>query len=339
MPGSKKNYKHHEFLASFKKSNPQPIYFIHGDEYYFREKILARLIAAFSTPGSEDFDLISLYAETNTASEAVENLEMTPFMAKYKLVIVREFHKYRADEKNLLAEYCSDPAEQSILILVAEKIDRRKKAEKQILQKAVAIECKKPYSSQDLKHWLRSELKQRQKNISDSALDIFCNSLDPDYMLASNELEKLIIYTRDAQTIDKQTVLTCMHNSKTNKIFDLQNALGQQDLNQSIIILENMLENNESGVYVIIMLTRYFCTIWKILSLKKRRLSESEIAAKHLNEIFYSFRSDYLRQARNFKLSKLREIFQLLLQADIDLKSINIQEKIILELLIYKICQ
>ncbi|MFO7895797.1 MAG: DNA polymerase III subunit delta [Candidatus Cloacimonadales bacterium] len=339
MPSSKKVYKHHEFLAAFKKSNPQPIYFIHGEEYFLREKTLARLSKAFSTPGTEDFDLIMLYAETNAAAEAVEHLEMKPFMAKHKLVIVRDFHKFNTESKNLLAEYCSDPAEQSILILVAEKIDRRKKAEKQILQNAISIECKKPYNSQDIKYWLRTELQQRQKQMSASAIDLFCNSLDPDYMLASNELEKLIIFSRDAKTIDEAAVLTCIHNSKTNKIFDLQNALGKKDLNQSIVILENMLENNEAGVYVVIMLTRYFCTLWKIQALKKRRLSESEIAAKHLNEIFYSFRSDYLRQARNFKIGQLREIFQLLLQVDIDLKSLNIQEKYILEILIYKICK
>lgn len=338
MP-SAKSLRHYEFFKKFKKSNPQPCYLIYGEEYFLREKVLATIIKAFSTPGAEDFDQVSLYGDEEIGAEAIENLEMLPFLGSYKITIIRDFHKLKNDDKILISEYCKNPSSSSILILVSEKIDKRKKAEKEIFSASLNIECKKPYNANDIKNWLESELRSKNKTMNPKVMNIFANSIEPDYMLASNELEKLIIYTKDSKDITEQAVYDCVGYSKTNKIFDLQNSLGNSDLKKSILIVENMLENNESGVFVIVMLSRYFSILWKIQVLRKRGFSGSEISAKYLNDLFYSFRSDYINQAQKFSISKLREIFDLLLQADIDLKSIAIEEKIILEILLYKICK
>jgi len=335
---STKILRHFEFLNNFKKTSPQAIYMIFGEEYYLREKVLATLLSAYSAGDDDDFDLITLYGDSEIGSEAIENLEMTPFLSKFKIVVIRDFHKMKTEEKNKLAEYAKDPSPQSILIAVAEKIDKRKKAEKTIFQTATNIECKKPYGAKDISIWLKNELYSCKKTMEADAIHLFSNSIDPDYMQASNELEKLIIYSKDATRLTKDDVLACVATTKTNKIFDLQNALGNKDIKQSMQIIENMMENNESAVFVIVMLTRFFTILWRIEVLRQRGLSDSEISNKHLHEVFYSFRTDYLSQAKNYRMVKLREIFELLLQADIDLKSIAIQEKIILDILTYKIC-
>jgi DNA polymerase-3 subunit delta len=334
-----KNLKHYEFFKIHNKIDYSPIFFIYGEEYYLREKVLSTLLEHFSSSMEDDFDKVTLYGENNTASEAIENLEMTPFLSQYKIVVIRNFNKLKTEDKNQLAEYAKNPFSSSILLAVTEKIDKRKKAEKTIFQNSTTIECKKPYSPKDINLWLKNELLAKNKSMNFDAMHLFSQSIDLDFMLASNELEKLIIYTKDANIITKDDVLTCVASSKINKIFDLQNSLGNRDLKKSLNISENMLKNNESSIFFIVMLTRYFTILWKIQSLRKQGLSDSEISNSHLNEVFYSFRSDYLSQARNFTLHKLREIFALLLQADIDLKSISVKENIIVEMLIYKICK
>ncbi|MCK4957420.1 MAG: DNA polymerase III subunit delta [Candidatus Cloacimonetes bacterium] len=335
----KRSYKHYEFLKSFKSNKPEPIYLIHGDEYYLREKVLEKIVNAFVTAGSEDFDLVTLYGDSDIENDALENLEMLPFLGKYKIVIIKDFHKLSVTDKNLLGDYSQNSSSQSILILVMEKLDKRKSAEKKLLEHGITIECKKPYSSRDLANWLKTELSAQKIRMNFDAINLFTNSLELDYMLAANELEKLIIYTKNANTITIDDIRACTGKSKANKIFDLQNSLGDKNLNKSLKIVENLLENNESGVFIIVMLTRYFTTLWKILALKNRGLGSMEISSTHLNEIFYSFRGDYIKQATNYRLGQIRQIFNLLLQADIDLKSLNIKENILLEILLYKICK
>ena len=331
--------KHYEFLKIQNNIRYCPIFMIYGEEYYLREKVLSILLKHFSSSLEDDFDKVTLYGENNTASDAIENLEMTPFLSQYKIVVMRNFNKLKTEDKNQIADYAKNPSSSSIFIAVTEKIDKRKKAEKTIFQNSTTIECKKPYSSKDINLWLKNELFTKNKTMAYDAMHLFSTSIDLDFMLASNELEKLIIYTNDADRITKEDVQACVSSSKINKIFDLQNSLGNRDIKKSLMISENMLENNESSIFFVVMLTRYFTILWKIQSLRKQGLSDSEISNSHLNEVFYSFRSDYLSQARNFSLNKLREIFAFLLQADIDLKSISINENIILELLIYKICK
>lgn len=338
-PAKKKSFKHFEFLKSLGKNEANPLYIIYGEEYFLREKILSYITKTFMTEGAEDFDIITLHGNENIATEAVENLEMTPFIGKYKIVIIKEFGKLKANEKNDIAEYCQDCSPQSILILVTSKIDKRKSAEKKLMSKGISIECKKPYSSRDLISWIKIELQTQNINMDYDAVNLFANSLDLDYMLAKNELEKLVIYNNGKKSINIEDVRACTGKSKANKIFDLQNALGNKNLKNSINITENMLSNRESAIFIIVMLTRFFTVLWKIQALKQRGFNNSEISSNHLNEVFYSFRGDYIRQASNFKIMEVRKIFNLLLQADIDLKSLNLKENILLEILLYKICK
>jgi DNA polymerase III delta subunit len=129
--------------------------------------------------------------------------------------------------------------------------------------------------------------------------------------------------------------------SKTNKIFDLQNAIGARNLKKSLSVLDNMINNDDPNkiiIYVITMLGRYFLIIWKILVLRAKSISNSEIANWHLKEIFFKFRNDYLQASQNYSHSEIKKVMSLLLQADIDAKSLNIKEEIILQKLIFEIC-
>ena len=100
-----------------------------------------------------------------------------------------------------------------------------------------------------------------------------------------------------------------------------------------------MILNNESAIFIIAMLTRFFSLIWKVVALRKKNLSDSEITTRHLMEIYIKYRSDYIKFASNYSKKDIEKVFSMLLQTDVDLKSLNTKEEIILETLIYNICK
>ncbi|MCD4795963.1 MAG: DNA polymerase III subunit delta, partial [Candidatus Cloacimonetes bacterium] len=293
-------------------------------------------------PGSEDFDLITLYGDNCSGINALEQLEMMPFMAKYRQVILKNFDKMKSDDKNLIAEYLENPVPTSILVLTAEKLDGRITANKKISRKALNITCQQPYNQEDIIRWLRNELRQKDINMNNEAINLFANSIETDYMIASNELEKLIILTKNARDITLDDVIESVGKSRANTIFELQNNLGRKDLKKSLSVLENMFANEDPpkiAVFIVTMITRFFFQIWKIIALRKKNISDSEITGRHLNDIYYKYRNNYLSYANNYTDKKLKHNFSLLLQADIELKSLNIKEEIILETLIFNICR
>jgi DNA polymerase III subunit delta len=338
MPKSQ-SIPHYEFLRKFPDQKPQSVYYIFGPENYLKDIVLKEISGRFKSPGSEDFDSIILHADTNSAVNALEQLEMMPFMAKFRFVVLKNFDTMKTSDKLLIAEYIQNPVPTSILVLTAEKIDERTKANKMISEKVIKIICRSPYSSAHILNWLNAEIRKKQILMDNDSKELFTRSIELDYQLAANELEKLIIYTKGKNSITIEDVNETVGKSRTNKVFDLQNEIGKRNLEKSLTILENMIANNESAVFVIIMLSTFFRTLWRVKALQKSNLSNSEIENRYLPEIFYKFRKDYIIFARNYSKVTIKEIFSLLLQADIDAKSLNLKDEIILEILVYKICK
>jgi len=331
---------HSEFLRKFPDQKPHPVYYIYGQENYLKDTVLKQISRKFKSSGSEEFDSIILHAtDTNAAMNTLEQLEMMPFMAKFRLVVLKNFDIMKTSDKMLIAEYVQNPVPTSILVLTAEKIDERIKANKMISEKAMKIICRSPYNSTDILKWLTIETREKKISMDADSKELFTRSIELDYQLAANELEKLMIYTKGKGSITIEDVKATVGKSRTNKVFDLQNEIGKRNLKNSLTILENMISNNESAVFVIIMLSSFFRTLWRVKALQKNNLSNSEIESRYLHEVFYKYRKDYITFAKNYSKKAIRDIFLLLLQADIDAKSLNLKDEIILEILIYKICK
>ncbi|MCD6177154.1 MAG: DNA polymerase III subunit delta [Candidatus Cloacimonetes bacterium] len=336
MPKSQ-GIQHFEFLKNFHDQKPQSVYYVFGQDNYLKDIVLSEISKRFKSSDSESFDSIILHADTDSAVKALEQLEMIPFMAKFRFVVLKNFDSMKAPDKMLIAEYIQNPVPTSILVLTAGKIDERTKANKIISGKAIKIICRSPYDSAEILRWLNNELKKRKIFMDNDSKELFTRSIELNYQFAVNELEKLIIYTKGRGNITVDDVIETVGKSRTNKVYDLQNEIGKRNLKNSLMILENMITNNESAVFVIIMLSTFFRTLWRIKALQKNNLSNIEIENRYLPEVFYKYRKDYLTFARKYSKTSIREIFSLLLQADIDAKSLSLKDEIILEMLIYKI--
>jgi DNA polymerase-3 subunit delta len=335
-----KPISHFEFLKTFPKAKKLLVYVILGMDSYYSEIVLKAIVGHFQPNGADDYDTVTLYGDSDSVSTALDNLETIPFLAKYKIVIMKDFDQYTAKQIEPLKKYLQNVSPTSVLILMAEKLDARTTFYKELLKQSVVVECKPPYQVNDMIAWLINELSLRNMRMEAEAQFYFANSIDLDYRIAAMEVEKLLLAVDKAPLIRLSDVKNCIGISKKNKIFDLQNAIGAVNLKLSLQIMENLMANedtNKIGVFTVVMLTRFFTTIWKVHACRSKNLSDQEISNQHLSEIFFSFRKDYLKFANSYNEKALRKIFGLLLQADVDLKSLNVRPEILLEMLIYKI--
>jgi len=337
QPG--KIYPHYEFQKNNSNLKYAPAYFLFGSEVYLKDKVMEQILNKFKVDNSEDFDIVKFYGEDTSAADIIEHLEMNPFLAEYKIVILKNFQNLKKTCKDTIGEYLTNPVQTSILILESDRNDKRTTAYKLINKFAICVECRPPYGARDILLWLRGETSRRNIYMNSETANLFASYIQPDYLIASNELEKLITAAKNKKEITIDDVAMCVGRSKTNTIFELQNCLGKKDLKKALLVLENLIENNESSIFIVTMLTSFFTNIWKILILRKNKINESEIKSRYLKDIFPKFRNDYLGFARNHDSNDVRMIFSLLLQTDIDLKSLDVKEALLLETLIYKICK
>ncbi|MCD6182169.1 MAG: DNA polymerase III subunit delta [Candidatus Cloacimonetes bacterium] len=330
---------HYEFLRRFPKEKPVSVYLIFGPETYLIDKVLKAITKRFVTPDSEDFDYAQFYGDTAKSSDLLEQLDMMPFLAAKRVLLLRRLDEMDIADRNAIAEYCKNPMDTTILVLTATKTDKRQVAWKTIMNNATVVQCKQPYDARDIQRWVTNELRDRNIIMDRAAVELFSNSVENDYMVASNELEKVLIYAKGSARISLAAVHACVGKSRSNSIFELQNTLGMRDRKKALTMLESMIEADEPPILVVVMLTRFFTILWKIRTLLDSGMDTGEIAAKHIPEVYYKFRNDYIAFAQRYRRPSLRNTFSLLLQADIDLKSQETWlQRIILERLIYMIC-
>ncbi len=337
-----KTVQSYEFLNLIRNQKPFTSYFIFGAENYLRDKVIKAIVEKFKTPGSEDFDLTTLYGDDSSAIDVLEQLEMLPFLAKNRIVILKNFDKMKLPDRNSVAQYLENPVPTTIFILTAEKTDNRTEAFKKVTKNSVNISCKKPFNANSIIHWLDNELEKKNISMDKDAAEYFANSIELDYLIAANELEKLIIFTKNSSNISLDDVKSCLEKSKMNSVFDLQNSIGKRELKRTLQILQNLFyfeEPSKIAVFIVSILTRFFTLLWMIIALQKKNITDSEISSRHLDQIFFKYRKDYLNSSRNYNDNNIKKVFSLLLQADIDLKSLSIKEEIILETLIFNICR
>ncbi len=326
----------YEFLRSKPKISSL-LYLVYGSDEFQKEQILKYIKKLLITKETEDFDFSSFYANETSGEEIIEQLEMIPFMSERRLVVVKNYDKLKKHDLEILADYCSNQNDSTVLVLTAVKPDMRLAFSKKIKKIGVLIECKAPYSPRDIVTWLNRELSSENVRMEARAISLFSQIIETDYQIARNELDKLLIFIGNKKNITYEDVVDCVGNSRVNSIFEFQNAIGSLDKIKSFKILENMIKNKEALVFIVVMLNRFFIIIWKIQALRARRYSDQEISSNYLKEITPYFRKDYLNYSRKFSRKSLIKIFKALTETDFQIKSTNIEERILATILLEKI--
>ncbi len=330
-----------QFINSIKSYTKVRLFFVYGNDDYLKDRVIDLLHQQFTKPGTEDFDTVTLYGDNCQGAGILEHLEIFPFMSPFKFVLLKNFDELKKNDKTLLEKYCQNPFDSTILLIVAEKADNRTTFLKLLTKEGIVVECKKPYNSTSLLNWLDIELRTRNLSMDMKSRNFLVNNIELSFRAAENELEKLFLFTHGKKIYSINDVEATLGAIRENTIYDLQRALGNKDLKLSQVILNNMIgaeEASDIGVMMVAMLLRYFMILWKIHIYRQRNYSDTEIAQNHLSDVFYSFRDEYIKASYKYDIYQLKQIFPLLLQADTDLKSIDIDDTTLF-LLIYKICR
>jgi DNA polymerase-3 subunit delta len=332
------SYSSTQFLNIIDNHQLSNVYFIYGEDHFLSDKIIKALVDKYTCRDDREFDLVNLFGEDINSEDIIEQLEMFPFLAEHKVVVVRGFDQLKEKDKTKLAEYIHKIPASSILIVHCEKIKKSTKIFK-AFDKFLTISAKQPAGYWEIEKWLNAELRRLRIRSSMDTISLFSSKIEADYYTAYNELEKLLIFIGDKKVLTRQDVETCMENNRASSVFELQNAIGNRDKAKALYILHNYLEAEEgkNSVLMIIMLTRFFQTIWKVKYLQVQNFSISEIQANYLKEVHPTFRKDYIRFAQNYARIRMSKIFDLLLQADYKLKSTDLAVNVLFTKLVVSI--
>ncbi|HPS37814.1 MAG TPA: DNA polymerase III subunit delta [Candidatus Cloacimonadota bacterium] len=310
-------------------------YLIVGNDSFWMDKIASRIRNELVIKAKAE--LVTLYGNETKLSMLNDILDSISLFSTTKLIMIRNAEDLGKKELEYLAGYLQNPAEEQTLLITAEKIDGKLGAWKKIKETTNLIQVEKPKFMNQMKEWLEAELKTIGKTMSPKAIEEFTSRIELDYSYAYNELQKVILMAGEQKGITEADIFRSLGTTRTGTVIDFQRALGKRNQNQSLSMLQKMIDNDWEPLQILFQLRKFFLTIWKINLLKSRHISDAEIISTHLQELFPSQKREYLGFAAAYKLPSIRKAFELLLVADHQLKSAGLDGSLILILSLTKI--
>lgn len=322
-----------DLMSSLAQKKFSPVYLFHGEEGFLADEAANTLVSSALTREQQGFNLDVLYGSEADARDIISHASSFPMMADRRVVIVKEVD--RLSNKELLASYLEHPSPSTCLILFSTKPDFRKKPFVTARRSAIVVKFD-PMKDQQIPGWIGKRVRQQGREIDMEAAKILGDYVGTSLREVQNELEKLYVFVGNKKSISSDDIRAVVGVSREFNIFELQNAIGAKDLSRSTQILCRMLDAGESPILVIVLLTRYFTLLWKVLDV--RRKGSSDVAGTlGINPFFVK---DYVSAAANFTVIEIEHSFEVLASADEQLKSSTLSpEQIMQNMLVYLVNQ
>lgn len=326
---------HQKIYKDLEDKKLSPLYFCFGDEPYLLNQIPDRFKYAVLDENSFDFNYSLFYAgssDINTIKDAVETL---PIMTMSRLVILKNAQDLKDSEWNELESLFSNPVPSTVFVLMADKVDKRKKGIKLLLDKAVSAEFKKPYDNQ-VPQWINYLAQNYELSFAPPAIHRLHRLVGNNLTELAHQIEKIKNYVGNKKQVDLTDVNDVVSHSKEESVFDFTRAVGMKDRVMALEQLVSLFDQGENEVAIVAMLARHMRILLTVRSGMDQGLGGPKLAS--LAQVPAYFIESYCDQARGWSVKKIEEAIVILSDTDKALKSSPLSSHIWLENLVLKSC-
>ena len=319
-----KNVTYGSIMRDLKAGKYLPLYYLHGEEAYYIDKICDYIAEHALAPEERDFNQTILFGSDVTASQVADAARRYPMMAARQVVIVKEAQNIK--NTDALEKYFKQPLASTVLVMCHKngKIDGRKREyTKAIQQTGILFESQK-LRERDLPPFIENYLKERQTSIDPKSEQLIADSIGADLSRLTSELDKLILsLPADDKRVTPQIVEDQIGVSKDFNGFELRDAIVNRNVYKANQIINYFDKNPKAGsLYSFLpMLFNYFQNLMIAFYAPQRQSQEGVAAWLELRSPWAA--KDYMTGMRNYTGSKVMQILGKLREIDAKSKGLD----------------
>jgi DNA polymerase-3 subunit delta len=306
------------------------VYLIYGDEPYLKKQYEDRLIKAVI--GDDTMNCSQFDRDNVSVKEIISIGDTMPFFAERRLIVVEDsgFFKSSNDE---LADYIKKIPDYLTIVFVEEQVDKRNKVYKAVADKGYASEMNAQTVSV-LTKWIASLFKGENKSITQEASMCLLDKTGASMNLIRQEIEKLAAYTIDKPVVEKSDVEAVCTTQTVSKIFDMVSAIGNKNEQLALSLYYDLLTLKEKPMSILFLIVRQFNGILQVSEGLKAGKSNAQMAKEIGSAPFVI--GKYASQAKNFPKDKLIAALKDCAEAEENVKSGRLTDRIAVEMIIIK---
>jgi len=329
-----------------------PVYFLYGPEDYLIEEEIKRLLDRTLLPKERSLNLHLFSGEEHSPREIIQTARTWPMFSSYRYILVREMDQFKEDSIKEFLEYLMNPSPKTCLVMSGSTLGGWKRFQRELEKTCQFIEFQR-LKGKALVLWLKKRADERGKVLSEEAAQ-YLIELSGDHLFdLDQELEKVLLSVGEKREIGLLDIEEVTSEVKTSTVFDLTEAIGQQDLEKALKIIEKSLESKSipfkkdeeepkkrDEMISLLLLSMMAKHYWNLLKVKEMMSLEKEMeeVARKIHLPLWRIRR-LVEQTKHFSKAALRRGILRCYQTDLDLKSNRGPKDLLMEKLVIDLCR
>ena len=309
----------------------RPLYLLLGPEVYLR-RVAAHTIteAALSRTLLREFNESAFSLLSDSVQSAIAAAEQLPMMSDTRVVRIRDFGRLRETDEDILIRYLNNPSPTTVMIFIADDLDKRKKSSKVLLDTCTVVEFA-PLKDAEAKTWAKSRLKELKVSADDQVLSELIRLVGTDVQTLSNELGKLASAAAATNRITLDHIDELIGRSRELSNFELGDHLMAGNRKKALETLHRLLEDGAEPV----MLVGLIAGNYHRLALGKHLLARGGREEVFRNISLPPFKRDsYISMLQRSTAAKIARGIQLTAATDLAIKTSQATPRLQLEMLV-----
>lgn len=325
-----------ELEKELKAGKIRPVYLVAGEEHYLCEQVVRSLRARLVDPSLADFNEDVLTAGEASIDRVLSAARTAPMMSDRRFVMVRGIERWegRATESesaretplDLLAKYVDNPVPSTCLVLVAGKLDNRRKLAASAKKQGFLVSCEQ-LDRRSLRGWIERAFKDRGHPLEAGVAEHLAEIAGPELGYVADAVERLSLYAGAGAKVTADAVAQVVTRVRETDVWDLSTAVSSRDFPRTLAIFDQVYVPRE-GVGLLAMLASSIRKLFRF-ALAIGAGSPPDEAAKVSGVPPFKVR-EAVAQARSIPVAELERWMFLLAEADGALKGSRRPERAIL---------
>jgi DNA polymerase-3 subunit delta len=237
----------------------RPVYLVLGQDSHLQATVVMALREAAVEGGPTGLNEDQLVAGEQDVDAVLSTARTLPMMARRRWVLVRSLERWesrtdvgsrsKTDELSRLADYCDNPVSSTVLVLVATKLDGRRRLLAAAKKGGWLVRCD-PLSRKELTSWISRTARGLGCQIPPAVADLIAELAGPELSGVSNAVEHVCLFA-GPRTITEDDVAECVVRLRPTEVWELGNAVGRRDLGAALATLDRVYDPQDRGIRLV----------------------------------------------------------------------------------------
>lgn len=321
-----------ELRNKLKTGEVAPLYLLFGAEKYLRN-LAARAITEKVLRDSplREFNETEFSLNDTEFLHAISSAEQLPMISSRRVVRITEINKLKESDEDALTRYVVRPAESSVVIFIADDLDKRRRFAKVLLDNCVSVEFAN-LSDNELLVWAKGKLKELKAEADEKALRQIVALVGNNVLKLTNEIEKLVTAALPDSLITYELVEKLVPNSRELSNFELTDYLLDKNRVRALQILKKILDDGAEPLMLLGLIANNYHRLFLAKELMRQGIDRKEVA-RTIN-LPYHKQEDFLATARRADADKLSWSLKRIAEADLAIKTSKATPRLQIEMLV-----